>query len=203
MHIRIGYCLTYEFVQPTPLIAVLNVHHSRSADLVTPDIMKTTPTTPVSLYRDSFGNLCNRLVAPAGRFEITADAVISRSAGYALLTLGLAGLDPDRGLDGSALVLERDHVGLVAQGVLGQGKAEALGELRAHYRHVVPGQLGEGLGQLLKPAVVREAPVPDARIRAKHELELRSRNRLRRAGPLPRALPNDRNRSCTGPAKHD
>ena len=75
--IRIGYCLTYEFVQPTPMIVVLNVHYSRSADLVTPDTMTTTPTTPISLYRDSFGYLCNRLVAPAGRFEITADATIS------------------------------------------------------------------------------------------------------------------------------
>ena len=76
MLIRIGYSLTYEFVQPTPMIVMLNVHYSRASDLLAPDTMITSPSTPVSSYRDSFGNWCNRLMAPAGTFLISADTTI-------------------------------------------------------------------------------------------------------------------------------
>lgn len=76
MRLHIGYSLTYDFEQPTPMIVTLNVHYSRASDLQTPDTMVTTPSTPYTSYRDSFGNWCNRLVAPAGRFRIGADCRI-------------------------------------------------------------------------------------------------------------------------------
>ena len=76
MHIRIGYSLTYDFVQPTPMIVTLNVHYSRVSDLLAPDTMVSSPSTPFVSYRDSFGNWCNRLVAPAGTFRISADTTI-------------------------------------------------------------------------------------------------------------------------------
>jgi transglutaminase-like putative cysteine protease len=76
MQIRVGYRMTYEFEQPTPLIAVLNVHYSRSGDLAAPDTMTTTPSVAYDAYRDSFGNWCNRMVAPPGRFVMTADTVV-------------------------------------------------------------------------------------------------------------------------------
>ncbi len=79
MRLRLGYSLTYEFVQPTPMVVTLNVHYSRASDLVSPDTMLTSPSTPYSSYRDSFGNWCNRIVAPAGTFRITADAIINSS----------------------------------------------------------------------------------------------------------------------------
>ena len=77
MRIRIGYSLTYEFVQPTPMIVLLNVHYSRASDLLAPDTMMTSPSTPYVSYRDSFGNWCNRVVAPAGSFQIRADTTIN------------------------------------------------------------------------------------------------------------------------------
>jgi transglutaminase-like putative cysteine protease len=77
MQIQVGYRMTYEFEQPTPLIALLNVHYSRAGDLTSPDTMITTPSTPYDAYRDSFGNWCNRLVAPAGRFVMTASTVVN------------------------------------------------------------------------------------------------------------------------------
>jgi transglutaminase-like putative cysteine protease len=77
MHIRIGYELLYSFPQPTPMILTLNVHHSRVSDLVAPDLMMTTPALNVRGYRDSFGNWCSRIVAPAGKLRITADALIN------------------------------------------------------------------------------------------------------------------------------
>jgi transglutaminase-like putative cysteine protease len=79
MQIRIGYELTYEFPQPTPMILTLNVHYSRVSDLTGPDHVKTTPAVPSSGYRDGFGNWCTRLVAPAGRLRVTTDAVVNDS----------------------------------------------------------------------------------------------------------------------------
>jgi transglutaminase-like putative cysteine protease len=80
MRIRVGCELTFEFPQVTPLIATLNVHFSRVSDLERPDHLTTYPPVPVEGYRDSFGNWCNRLVAPTGRFTLGTDAII-RDAG--------------------------------------------------------------------------------------------------------------------------
>ncbi|MEO5926186.1 MAG: transglutaminase family protein [Bryobacteraceae bacterium] len=76
MQFRNGYELVYNFPQPTPLILVVNVHESRSADLVTPDTLTTEPAMPVSVYTDGFGNRCHRVLAPAGRVRLTTDFVI-------------------------------------------------------------------------------------------------------------------------------
>ena len=79
MHLRIGYSLSYEFEQPTPMIVVLSVHYSRISDLVSPDVMITSPSTPYVSYRDSFGNWCNRVMAPAGAFQIRAATIVNDS----------------------------------------------------------------------------------------------------------------------------
>ncbi len=79
MKIRIGYELVYQCPQPTPMIFTLNVHYSRVAALDQPDHMLVQPHVAVSGYRDTFGNWCTRLVAPAGRLRVTADAVINDS----------------------------------------------------------------------------------------------------------------------------
>lgn len=79
MQIRVGYELTYDFPQPTPMILTLNVHYSRASDLVHPDHMRTVPSVPMTAYRDGFGNWCTRLVAPAGKFSVTADATVNDS----------------------------------------------------------------------------------------------------------------------------
>ena len=79
MQIRLGYELIYRCPQPTPMILALHVHYTRVSDLVQPDHMRTDPPVPLVLYRDGFGNFCTRLVAPAGRTQITADAIINDS----------------------------------------------------------------------------------------------------------------------------
>ena len=76
MQIRAGYELIYQFPQPTPMILALNIHHSRAADLLRTDRLTTDPQVPVSAYHDRFGNWCSRLVAPAGRIRLTADALV-------------------------------------------------------------------------------------------------------------------------------
>ena len=76
MRIHIGCEMSFDFPQPTPLIAMLNVHYSRASDLERPDFLISSPPVPIESYRDSFGNWCNRLVAPAGRFTFDTDSVI-------------------------------------------------------------------------------------------------------------------------------
>jgi transglutaminase-like putative cysteine protease len=77
VQIRLGYELTYQSAQATPMILNLNVHYTRAADLVRADHMMTDPWVPLTLYRDGFGNWCTRLVAPAGTIRITSDAVVT------------------------------------------------------------------------------------------------------------------------------
>ena len=79
MQIRVGYELVYECPQPTPMILTLNVHYTRASDIVFPDHLRTDPAVPVAAYRDSFGNWCTRIVAPAGRIRLSSSAVVRDS----------------------------------------------------------------------------------------------------------------------------
>lgn len=79
MEIKVGFELIYDCPRPTPMMLVLNVHYSRAADLVVPDHVTTTPSIPLSAYRDGFGNWCTRLVAPPGRLKIESTAVVRDS----------------------------------------------------------------------------------------------------------------------------
>lgn len=77
MQLRTGYELIYSFPQPTPVILVVNIHHSRVSDLVVPDRLATEPAILITGYHDTFGNWCNRGLAPAGRLRLTTDAVVN------------------------------------------------------------------------------------------------------------------------------
>jgi transglutaminase-like putative cysteine protease len=77
MQIRVGYELVYDCPQPTPMMLMLNIHHSRAADIVVPDHVMTEPAVPVHAYRDSFGNWCSRIMAPQGRIRIWSTGVVN------------------------------------------------------------------------------------------------------------------------------
>ena len=79
MHIKVGYELIYDCPQPTPMLLMLNIHYSRAGDLAMPDHLVTAPSVPVTAYRDSFGNWCSRIVAPAGLTRISTTAVVRDS----------------------------------------------------------------------------------------------------------------------------
>jgi transglutaminase-like putative cysteine protease len=79
MQIRVGFEMAYQCPQDTPMILQLNIHYSRASDLVRPDHVITSPAVPMTSYRDSFGNWCSRVVAPAGRFVLTSDTVVNDS----------------------------------------------------------------------------------------------------------------------------
>jgi transglutaminase-like putative cysteine protease len=79
MQIRVGFEMVYEFFARTPMVLMLNVHPSRAADIIEPDQLRIAPTLPLTRYLDEFGNVCTRLVAPAGELTISTDALIADS----------------------------------------------------------------------------------------------------------------------------
>ncbi len=58
------------------MIFMVNIHHSRAADILAPDLMMTDPALPLVPYRDGFGNWCTRLMAPAGRLRVSASGLV-------------------------------------------------------------------------------------------------------------------------------
>jgi transglutaminase-like putative cysteine protease len=76
MRIRAGFELIYDCPKPTPMLLTLSVHPSRAADLANPEQLSCTPALPLRAYVDGFGNLCHRIVAPAGRLSLSGDVVI-------------------------------------------------------------------------------------------------------------------------------
>ena len=79
MKIRVGYEFIYDFPQPTPMILVLGAHFTRAPDIIVPDQLTISPPTPITSYRDTFGNWCSRLVAPQGRIRLSANGLIQDS----------------------------------------------------------------------------------------------------------------------------
>jgi transglutaminase-like putative cysteine protease len=76
MKIRLGYEITFTHPQPSPMLAMLNIHYSRASHILIPDYLITNPAIQVTQYRDSFGNWCSRLLAPAGPITLTTDSLI-------------------------------------------------------------------------------------------------------------------------------
>jgi transglutaminase-like putative cysteine protease len=77
MQIRVGYELKYACPQETPMILTLNIHSSRTSDIVVPDPVCTRPSSPLTGYLDSFGNWCTRILAPRGELCIFTDARVN------------------------------------------------------------------------------------------------------------------------------
>jgi transglutaminase-like putative cysteine protease len=79
MRIHAGFQVVYDSPLPVPMLLSLSVHPSRRGDLETPDWVRTDPAVDVRQYLDLYGNICSRVLAPAGRFAISADFVIRDS----------------------------------------------------------------------------------------------------------------------------
>src|SRR5712675_1333229 len=76
MQINVGYEMTYRCPQPTPMVVTLSIHYGRVSDVIKPDHLVVSPSVPVRAYRDSFGNWCSRIVAPAGLVRLSSDAIV-------------------------------------------------------------------------------------------------------------------------------
>src|SRR5579859_7104668 len=79
MLIRYGYEITINCWQPTAVVTLLQIREGREGDIRSPEVFTTTPLTTTKLYRDLFGNVCRRFVAPPGDLTLTSDSVIEDS----------------------------------------------------------------------------------------------------------------------------
>jgi transglutaminase-like putative cysteine protease len=77
--IRAGFDIAFDCVQETPMMLMLSVHPSRQNDLLTDHLLRFSSGVVARNYQDMFGNVCTRLVAPAGLLEIRSDFIISDS----------------------------------------------------------------------------------------------------------------------------
>lgn len=79
MLIRCGYEIGFECTAPTPMLLMVNVRPARQKDLKTPETLRLDPPVPNRLYIDGFGNICTRLLAPAGLLTLSCDFIIADS----------------------------------------------------------------------------------------------------------------------------
>jgi transglutaminase-like putative cysteine protease len=79
MQIRAGFEIKYNCPQPTPMLLSLSVHPSRMPDVIGRPEITFQPAVPASEYRDAFGNVCTRIVAPAGDFTMSSDFLVTDS----------------------------------------------------------------------------------------------------------------------------
>ncbi|CAO4143041.1 hypothetical protein LPLAFNJD_LOCUS1336 [Methylorubrum aminovorans] len=79
MLIKTGYDITFETDAATPMSLLLSVHPSRQGDLRSPETIRFDPPIPQRQTLDAYGNVCTRIVAPAGRLSISADFLVADS----------------------------------------------------------------------------------------------------------------------------
>lgn len=82
MLIRYGYEITINCWDPTAVVTLLAVRDGREADIRTPEVFTTNPAIESSTYRDLFGNVCRRFVAPPGDLTFRSDGVIEDSGAW-------------------------------------------------------------------------------------------------------------------------
>ena len=76
MILRIGYDIQFEIPSPVAMVALLNVHPSRVADLRDADELRVEPAAQTETYIDSFGNRCTRFVARKGTLRLSNSTLI-------------------------------------------------------------------------------------------------------------------------------
>ena len=79
MEIKVGFEIVHTAVQATPMVIMLCIHPSRRADIIGAETIVAEPNVPIGFYNDSFGNICGRLVAPAGGVTLRGSALVRDS----------------------------------------------------------------------------------------------------------------------------
>jgi transglutaminase-like putative cysteine protease len=78
------------------MLLVLSVHPTRHADLLTPPGIVFDPPIAADDYRDGFGNICTRILAPAGTLTISSDQIVADSGAADLVVADAEQHDVDR-----------------------------------------------------------------------------------------------------------
>jgi transglutaminase-like putative cysteine protease len=127
MQIRAGYEITYECPAPTPMVLMLSVHPVRHPDLTTPARMAIDPAVEVREFRDVYGNVCSRIVAPAGRTTLSSDFLINDTGEPDIVEPGAMQL-PIQELPDDVMVYvlgsrycDTDHLATLAWSLFGNG----------------------------------------------------------------------------------
>jgi transglutaminase-like putative cysteine protease len=76
MILRLGYDIEFEIPSPVAMVALLNLHPSRSADLRAPDELRLDPASKTESYIDTFGNRCVRFVAQPGSIRLSNSTLV-------------------------------------------------------------------------------------------------------------------------------
>jgi transglutaminase-like putative cysteine protease len=79
MRIKVGFEIGYSAAQATPMVIMLSIHPSRRHDIIGEETIVSEPDVRIGYYRDSFGNICGRLLAPAGGITLRGDALVRDS----------------------------------------------------------------------------------------------------------------------------
>ena len=88
MRIRAGFKLTYDCPSPSPMLLMLSIRPELQPDLETPSFLSVSPDIPVHQFIDSFGNVCSRILAPAGRLVLSSDFIIRNGGEHEPLPIG-------------------------------------------------------------------------------------------------------------------
>ncbi|MGG6294038.1 transglutaminase domain-containing protein [Leptolyngbya sp. AN02str] len=78
MQLEAGCQLVFEAEEASPLVLMLRPR-SGVGQWVMREEYQLEPTVPVVEYTDSYGNLCQRMIAPAGRFQVYTLACVETS----------------------------------------------------------------------------------------------------------------------------
>lgn len=79
MQIRLGYDIQFELPLDVPFVCLVNVHPSFAQNLLEPDKLVVSPSTPVQEFIDSFGNRCTRFFARKGPLRLYNSTLIEDS----------------------------------------------------------------------------------------------------------------------------
>jgi transglutaminase-like putative cysteine protease len=77
--IRVGYDIAFQCPQDVPMVLMLTTHPSRDGDILGDQSMRFSPGVDGRDYFDSYGNICTRLVAPQGLFEVSSEFLVEDS----------------------------------------------------------------------------------------------------------------------------
>jgi transglutaminase-like putative cysteine protease len=78
MLIRIGYEIAVYCPTPTAFVTLLDIREEEKGAVRT-ETFSTAPSLETQLYRDLFGNVCRRFVAPVGDLTLFSDSLVENS----------------------------------------------------------------------------------------------------------------------------
>lgn len=156
MRIEVGFDIVYETAAPTPMVTLLNIHPSRARDIVGREVIAADPPVLIRYYLDNFGNVCGRLVAPAGSIRLRGHAIVADTGRPDVEALEATQLPVEQLPDACLLYLmasrycETDKLGDIAWTLFGKTEAgwprvQAICDfVHAHlafgYQHAHPGK---------------------------------------------------------------